>query len=288
MHQPGLGELEPLPFLADAVLGRHPDVLEGELVRSIGADHRDLRQRQPRRRLLDDEGRDVAALLLAAGAGEDDAPVRLAGAGDPDLGAVQHVVVAVAHRPGLDRARRVGAARGLGDRHEGLVAVRHHRVGVLGDLRLAALVDDVRRIEAEGAAGGDVGTHPALRRLLGDHALRQQVQPGAAVLGRGLDVPEPELARLGLQSVQDVGREGVGVVLELVLLGQDPLLHEAPRGLAQHPELLGHLPGAKRPARIQSRIHPVIHLPPACRDSASHPRARQLPHYRPIAADLSI
>jgi hypothetical protein len=78
-----------------------------------------------------------------------------------------------------------------------------------------------------------VEPHPALRRLLGDDRLRQQAQAGAAELARNRDAPEPERARLRLEPLAHLAREGIRVVVELRLLRANVLTHEGPDGLAK-------------------------------------------------------
>jgi len=90
----------------------------------------------------------------------------------------------------------------------------------------------------------DIKPHPALRRLLGDDGLAQQVEAGAAPFARRLHLPQAQAARLGLQAFQHVRRHLDGVVRKLVLFRLNLLLHEAADGLLQHPQIFRQLPGA--------------------------------------------
>jgi hypothetical protein len=94
--QPGHGEAEALPLLADAIVGRHAAV-EVDLRGRLGVPaHLALvgPEAEARRALLDHEGRDALG-ALAARAGHDHIEVRDPAARDEGLAAVEHIVVAV-------------------------------------------------------------------------------------------------------------------------------------------------------------------------------------------------
>src|SRR5581483_2576916 len=134
MDQPGLGELEALPFLAEAIFLRDLAVLQVDLVREVRADHRDRLVAEALELLLDDERGDAVTALARPGAREHEPPVRLADARDPDLGAVQDVAIAALLGARLDGAARVRAAARLRDGDERLAAGRHRGNGVFLDL----------------------------------------------------------------------------------------------------------------------------------------------------------
>jgi hypothetical protein len=79
--------------------------------------------------------------LRGVGAGEDDAVLRAVGAGDEELGAVQHPAVVLALGPGLDGARRIAAARRLGQAEERLLLAAQGRIEVALLLVLVSLED---------------------------------------------------------------------------------------------------------------------------------------------------
>ncbi len=102
-------------FLADQVLGRHPDIFEKhvvDFVRTVDGD--DRAHRDPRRRHVDQQEGD-AALWLGCGISPHQAedPVRMLRQRGPGLVAIDHIMVAVAHRLAAHR-REVGARSRLG------------------------------------------------------------------------------------------------------------------------------------------------------------------------------
>ena len=102
-------------LLADEVAGRDAHVLKDDLVEDVLVGHVDQRPDGDARRVH--RRHEVAdALVLRrvrVGARHEEAPVRLVRVGRPDLGAVEHVVVAVLDRSHLQRGE-VGAGVGLG------------------------------------------------------------------------------------------------------------------------------------------------------------------------------
>ena len=108
MDAPGaeapLGDLEAAALAEDHVLGRHPHVLEVDLEVTVGGvvvavDRERAHQRHARRVA---RHQDLGLLLVALGAGvglaheDEDLAALVAGARDPPLAPVEHVVVAVA------------------------------------------------------------------------------------------------------------------------------------------------------------------------------------------------
>ena len=113
--RPGHRDLEADAFVAEPVCDRHAGILEdhraGRLrvpahLALVGA------ERKPGRVGLDHQRRDAAG-PVAAGPHHHDIEVAAAGAGDELLLAVEHVMIAVAHRAGAQR-RRVRAGARLG------------------------------------------------------------------------------------------------------------------------------------------------------------------------------
>ena len=127
------------------------------------------------------------------GDGEDGVVLGDAGVGDPALHAVEHPVIAVAHRPGGHR-RRVAARLRLGQ------AVREHRLAG-GDRRQVALLELLRpgqqqRHGAELVHRRDQrGRGAGPGHLLDHDGGGERVRAGAAVLGRdvrGVEVGGPQ------------------------------------------------------------------------------------------------
>jgi hypothetical protein len=104
------------------------------------------------------------------------------------------------------------------------------------------LPDGVGRVGAEGAAGRHVGTHAALGGFFGHDGLAEQAQAGAAMVLRRAHAPQADGARLGLQGLQRVGRQLVGIVLGTVLGRLDFGRHEAGHRVLDLAELLGEFP----------------------------------------------
>ena len=103
--------------------------------------------------------------LRGVGAGEDDAEVGAVGAGDEDLGAVDHPAVAVALGLGLDGARRIAAARRLGQAEEAALLAAQHREEVALLLVLVGLEELRQARAAERAVAGRVEPGAMLRHL---------------------------------------------------------------------------------------------------------------------------
>ena len=109
-HRPALA------FLVDEVLGGHLHVVEEHLVGLVPAVHQDDGPHGDARGLhVDQEEGDAVLALLLRGirAHEAEDPVRVMRERGPDLLPRHHVVVALAHRLGLER-RQIGARAGLG------------------------------------------------------------------------------------------------------------------------------------------------------------------------------
>src|SRR5439155_13931129 len=104
-----------LAFLADAVGDGHADIVEEHLVDLvIAADGQDRPRRDARALHVDqDEGDAVLLPLGLVGADQREHAIGVMGMRGPDLGAVDDVVVAIAHRAGFQR-REIGAGARFG------------------------------------------------------------------------------------------------------------------------------------------------------------------------------
>jgi hypothetical protein len=179
-----------------------------------------------------DEGRDALAALLRVGDGHDRVVRVDAGAGDPALGAVEHVGVAVADGARLHRAG-VGAGLPLGQ------PVGERRLAG-GDLRqvarlqvLAAGQDQPHR--AELVAGHDQRRRRADPGHLLDHdRVGDAVGARPAVLLRHVQRQQVGALELGVHVPRVLGR-----LVDLGGAGGDLVLGQLPHGLAQELVLLG-------------------------------------------------
>ena len=276
------GHPMPLADLAEEVLDGNRDVVElhrahrGPLQAEqalVGADG------HPRGVPLEQEGGERGAVDL----GEEDEQVGPPRVGDPLLGAVHDVVLALGgeHRRRPD-VHGVGAGLGLGQRERRHQLAAHAAVQVAIDLGGGAEVD-----EGEGA-DALVGEHrrgqpPELRPALvhAGHGQRAQAEP-AVRLGH-LRHENAEVGRLPEQGTDDVDVAPV----DLVEPGRHLLLGELPDGLHQQPLVVAHvlraddvprLDGVHEKAcsaRLRHRLHADCIAPgnraPAVR---AHSRAR--------------
>ena len=175
--------LEAGALLADHPVGGDPHVVEVDLARRAALDAELLllgAERDALVALLDHERRDAAAALVGVGHRHHGVELADAGVGDPALDAVEHPLVAVAHRAGL-HGDRVGAGLGLGQAvGEAAVARREPAQVVLLQLLRAG---DHHRQRAELVDRGDQAAAHADPGDLLDHQHRgQRVGAGAAVL----------------------------------------------------------------------------------------------------------
>ena len=193
---PAIAILKPCAFAADQVCRRHAAILEhhhrGRL--RFPAELLLLRaEGEPRRALLDHDAGDAARAALA-GAHHADIDVGDAAAGDEGLGAVEHVVVAVARRARL-QACGVGAGVRLG---QAIAREMLHGAELrqeLVPLRLAAeRVDHPGRHVVDRDVGGGRGA--ALRQLLEDDRGVEPRQRRAADVVLHVDAAEAERRRL--------------------------------------------------------------------------------------------
>ena len=157
---------------------------------------------EPRPRLLlDDEGGD--ALLRPGGQGHEARPFAV---GHPGLGAVEDVLLAVAPGAAGDVAG-VAAGVGLREGQRPAALARRQR----GEPALLLLLGPVRHDQRgrHGVRVDDAGqAHPAVRQLLDDPDVGQQVEAQASVRLRDGDAEQPEVAHLR----HDLGGVTVGVL----------------------------------------------------------------------------
>ena len=144
--------------------------------------------------------------------------------GQPHLLPVEHVAVAVADGPGLDR-RDVGAGLGLGHGERAAhLAGGHPRQQARLLLGGAVLGDQVRHDEVGVDDAGD--RHPASGQLLHHQRVGEQRFAEPAVLLVDGEAEQPHLAH----AVEDVGGVLVGV-LQPLRVRDDLLVGELPNGL---------------------------------------------------------
>ena len=184
--------------LADQVLLRDAGVLEEYLAELALAG--DLSQRtygHARRVELAQHERDAAVAVLRIGAAEDEDPVRPRPERGPDLLPVEHEVVAVEDRAGLER-RQVAAGAGLAEALTPDLVARQHGWEEAAALRLAAVVDE-RRTEQADAQDVQDGRGVGARQLgledrlldLGRALAAPLLGPSHAEVARLVELPLP-------------------------------------------------------------------------------------------------
>ncbi|MNT14879.1 hypothetical protein D3C72_1499000 [compost metagenome] len=151
--------------------------------------------------------------------------VAVGAVGDPGLGAVDHVVVAVAHGAGAQgRDVRAGVGLGDGDRPHLLARDRGHQVGLLH--RLGALLEDgARGDELLNDDGRGEAAHAAAGDFLAEDHRVEGVGGGPAVL---LGVGQAQKAHLAHAAPDVFGNAAVG--LPFVGVGRHLVFHEAAHG----------------------------------------------------------
>ena len=159
----------------------------------------------------------------------------------PALAAGDHPLVAVQDGAGRD-AGQVGAGVGLGqrDRADPLAA---GAAGRAARSRRSSSGD--RRPQALGA-GQDAGRrHPGAGQLLADHAVLEDAEAQAAVLGRHGDAEVAELGQPGQQRRRDLA------LLRVELVGdRQHLVHREPAGLLLQLLPLGRVPRGQQLRRL--------------------------------------
>ena len=173
--------------VAEQVLGRHAHVVEEQLG-GVLAVHADLVEQLAAREPLEvvaglgDDQRHAGGAVFAAGLRGDDQQVAVLAVGDEGLGAVDHVLVAVALGARLDVLQvRAGTRLGHRDRADELAAGHGRQPAPL--LLLAAVVEDVVRDDRAVDAAAECAVGGA-RLLLEDHGLVGERAAAAAVLLR--------------------------------------------------------------------------------------------------------
>jgi hypothetical protein len=184
------GDLEPFARRTEPVRNRHAaagEAKRGERMRSDDLDAPG--NRQPRRVGIDDEGGQTASAGRRTGAGEHHVEIGDAAVGNPGLGPVQHIVLAVAPRAAGDR-RHVGPGIGLGQREGGnrIAAPDARQVG--RSQRVAAgnrYGPAPQSLHGEGEVG-----EPAMEgEHLAQNADRAQIDSGRARAARRHGVGQP-------------------------------------------------------------------------------------------------
>ena len=207
---------------------RHPHVLELQLGGVARRAQRvdDAAHMEARRVGLDDEAGDAGPPLCRVGAGEDEAEIRPVGPGDEHLGAVDDPVVAVAHGAGLDRAGRVGAARGLGQAEECLLLAAQHRKEEALFLVVIGLEHLGQARAAEYVVAGGIEAGPVLRHLDGEQGARHDIHVRATEFGRDVEAVEAHLRHPARKALVVLRGQAVGIGVEAVLQRHDLLADE--------------------------------------------------------------
>ena len=239
---------EPLAFLAaEHHVGRDPVIVEGQLdglnppvaeLVDVGADGDAAAALAGL--LLDEQDAhaSMAAGRVGIGAHERHHEARLAAVGQPHLGAVDEVLVAVALRLGADRGH-VAAGVGLAQRVGAADLARRHPweqpvlLGIGAERLDQEAPHEVRVQEAADA-------HPAVGQLLDDLGVGQDVEPEPAVLRGHGDAEQPELLHPldELDGVLVVGVVAAGVGDDLLVA---ELSHDRQQLLADLGVLVGRI-----------------------------------------------
>ena len=194
--RPGHRDLEADAFLAEPVGDRHARILEdhraGRLrvpahLALIGA------ERQPRRVALDHQRRDAAG-PVGAGPHHHHIEIAPAGAGDELLLAVEHIMVAVAHRAGAQR-RRVRSGAGLG---QAIARQQFHGAEFRQPFLALGVVAEGIDHPGRHVVDRDERRHrrTALRQRLEDQRRVEPRQRRAADIVADIDAADAELGRL--------------------------------------------------------------------------------------------
>jgi hypothetical protein len=238
------GDIPALVFLADEVLGRHPDIVEKHLVQMMAAvDRNDRTHRDARRLHVDQQERDalLPPLRRGVGAHQAKAPIGMMRGRGPDLLAVDDVIVAVMPCRRLQRSE-VRACPRLGK------ALAPPIVDIGGPRQKSALLFGGAELDQYRADHRDVERRYLRRRrqlvfLEKDHALDRR-PAGAAIfarpverspvalvedalpadgilLARGIAEPHPfaDVVR------QIAGDEGAQLVAKRQLVGRETQIH---------------------------------------------------------------
>ncbi len=190
----------------------------------------DLVQRLPAREAVEPLGlhhqqREAARARVSVRAHDEAEEARVQAVRDERLGAVDDVVVAVAHGRGRDAAQvRSGSGLGHGDRADELAA--HERRHPGGALLVGPVVEHVVRRDLVHALAE--AREAGVQQLLVDHALEPEVAAAPAVLHGHVGAEHAGLPRAAPQlGVDEAAR------LPALVVGQDLALDPRPRGLAE-------------------------------------------------------
>jgi hypothetical protein len=197
----------PVALAADQVFGRHLHVVERNLVSDI-AHHverlaHDLEARQVH---IDDEDAQAAARsFFRIGGGDELQEIGALGMRDEALVAVDEVMIALADRAGL-HAAGIAAGFRLGLREGGGFFAAQQRIEIaLLHLFGEPQQDRARRGPEHAVAA--IGERDRAGNLLPHHRERQQAQALAAELGRRIELPKAQFARLGFKRSLDLRLE---------------------------------------------------------------------------------
>jgi hypothetical protein len=165
---------------------------------------------------------------IRIGLGVDDQRLGLGAVGDPHLGAVEDVAVALLLGAGLHRDH-VGAGAGLGHRQPAQV-LAGDQLGQIAPLLLgAAVAADLVDAEVGMGAVGEPDRGGGARDFLHRHAVLEVAEPGAAPLLLDGNAVNAELAKLR----PEVAWEGIAAV-DLVGPRRDLVGGEVAHAVAQH------------------------------------------------------
>src|SRR4051812_31913680 len=227
------------PLAADQVGRRHPHVVQVQVARGVAHQHWPaLAAAEPRRFGVDQEAAYAAASAqLRVGQRHDDPAVRAVDVADEVLGAVEHVVVAVAYgRRSHAAGVAAGADLGLGETADPVAT--DHRVEVALALVRVALVEDRRYVgPIDAGPAGANGDRPAA--LHGDDDPPQHVEARATQLLGYVERPEPYRPRLLHHLPPQLGRHAV--VADLLLERDQLTRHELAHHAAQQRVLVVQL-----------------------------------------------
>src|SRR5581483_1652016 len=185
-------QVEPLPFLAQALLDRHDAVLEGDFVRHGRSPDGSYRARgKAGLPFVDYEAGDALASGFRIGAGKNHAPLGFVRVRYEDLGSVQDIAVALADGAALDGAGGIGTSRRFRDCEEGVPGVLDGTARIFLLLFGRAGPYDRRRGAAEHAGARVVQTHSMLGHRLGDDRHLERAEAAAAVFPRRPHAPHP-------------------------------------------------------------------------------------------------
>ena len=284
---------------AEHVLLRHLAIRKHQLG-GVGAAHAELvellRGRKTLEALFDDERRDAAGAGGAVGLGVDHQRVGERAVGDPHLGAVENVAVALLVGAGAHR-HHVGARPRLRHRQRADVFARDQLGQVFALLGLGAVAAELVDAEIGMGAVGQAHRRARARDLFHRHAMGEIAEPRPAVLLLDGDAMQAERAHLRPQ----VARKCVAAV-DLVGAGGDLVLGEAADRLAQHvhlgaetevktsPGIGDHHATPEDAARAASMPHSIVlyFAGHAVSEAAPDASPRSLPADRPCFSIRSI